>query len=89
MDLGVVIEVSDVTLRTDRTLKQRIYAKARIPVYWLLNLNARTLEVYTLPVGEGAEAKCSVRVDYTAEQSVPLVLDGREIAQISVGELLP
>ncbi|MDX2140024.1 MAG: Uma2 family endonuclease, partial [Chloroflexota bacterium] len=36
MDLGVVIEVSDVTLRTDRTLKQRIYAKARIPVYWLL-----------------------------------------------------
>jgi Uma2 family endonuclease len=88
-EVALVVEVSDVTLRTDRTIKQRIYAKARIPIYWLLNLNARTLEVYTQPIGEGMDAKYSVRVDYTAAQSVPLMLDGREIAQIQLADLLP
>jgi Uma2 family endonuclease len=88
-EVALVIEVADVTLRTDRTIKQRINAKARIPVYWLLNLNARTLEVYTQPVGEGAEAKYNLRVDYTDTQSVPLIVDGRELATIALSTILP
>ncbi len=44
-----VIEVSDSTLRKDRTVKAAIYAEAGIEDYWILNLNDRVLEVYRQP----------------------------------------
>ncbi|MBM3740537.1 MAG: Uma2 family endonuclease [Acidobacteria bacterium] len=34
-DTGLVIEVSDATLRRDRGLKGHIYASAGIPHYWI------------------------------------------------------
>ena len=46
-DVVLVIEVSDATLERDRTIKQRIYARAGIAIYWILNLRDRQLEVYT------------------------------------------
>jgi len=50
--VALVIEVSDATLERDRTIKQRIYARAGIPIYWILNLRDRQLEVYTEPLYE-------------------------------------
>ncbi len=47
-----VMEISDVTLRFDRGDKLRIYASAGIPVYWVLDLNGRTLHVYAEPAGD-------------------------------------
>lgn len=44
-----VIEVSDSTLRKDRTAKAAIYAEAGIADYWILNLNDRVLEIYRQP----------------------------------------
>jgi Uma2 family endonuclease len=32
----LVIEVADSSLRRDRTLKKRIYARAALPVYWIV-----------------------------------------------------
>ncbi len=46
----LVVEVSDSTLRFDRTTKDALYASARIPEYWILDVNARTLEVRRDPV---------------------------------------
>src|SRR5262245_56988897 len=34
----LAIEVADNSLRRDRTVKKRIYAAARIPSYWIINL---------------------------------------------------
>jgi Uma2 family endonuclease len=47
----LVIEVSDSTLRLDRR-KAALYALAGVPEYWIVNLRARTVEVYTSPDGE-------------------------------------
>jgi Uma2 family endonuclease len=53
----LVIEVSDTTLKKDRS-KAAIYARARIGEYWIVNLGARTVEVYTSPDGDRyAEAR--------------------------------
>jgi Uma2 family endonuclease len=53
----LVIEVSDTTLRKDRR-KAAIYASAGIGEYWIVNLGARTVEVYTSPEGDRyAEAR--------------------------------
>jgi Uma2 family endonuclease len=44
----LVIEVSETTLRTDRR-KAALYASAGIGEYWIVNLGARSVEVYTSP----------------------------------------
>ena len=44
-DVALIIEVADTTLQRDRVLKQRIYAAAGIPVYWIVNLLDNQLEV--------------------------------------------
>ncbi len=83
----LVIEVSDSSLRRDRTLKQGIYAAAGIPIYWILNLNDRVLEVYTNPLAN--EKRYAEQTIYTIHDLVPLLIDGKELAQLAVKNLLP
>src|SRR6266496_899336 len=45
-DVLLVIEVADTSLRYDRTVKLRVYARAGIPKYWIVDANAETLEIY-------------------------------------------
>lgn len=45
----LIIEVSDSTLRYDRTVKVGLYAQNKIQEYWILNLKNRCLEVYRQP----------------------------------------
>lgn len=45
----LVIEVADSSLEYDRTVKLSLYAEAKIPTYWLFNVNDRTLEAYSEP----------------------------------------
>lgn len=82
-DLELVIEVSSSTLERDRTLKQRIYTKAGISTYWILNLEDRQLEVYTQPT-ESRYEQCQV---ITETESVSVNLRGKETL-IAVGSLL-
>jgi Uma2 family endonuclease len=49
-DVVFLIEVSDSTLTYDRTKKARLYAKASIPEYWIINLVGNQLEVYQNPI---------------------------------------
>lgn len=87
-DVVLVVEVADTTLAEDRGRKARIYARARVPVYWVVNLIDSQVEVYTLPRAGRAPAYRS-REDFRAGDRVPLVLDGRELARLPVRELLP
>jgi Uma2 family endonuclease len=48
-DVLWLIEVSDATLETDRTVKLPIYAACGIPEYWIHDVNTGQLEVYTDP----------------------------------------
>lgn len=88
-DVGVVIEVADTSLARDRHDKSRIYAHAAIPVYWLVNLLDRRIEVFGQPAGAEAEAGYHASRHYTSCGAVPLVLDGSAVANIAAAELLP
>src|SRR5262249_37773746 len=81
-DMRLVVEVADTTLRRDRTIKQRVYARARVPVYWIVNLIDRCVEVYTDPTGPRGEPRYRQRQDYGPNDAVPLILDGKEIDRI-------
>jgi Uma2 family endonuclease len=46
----LVVEVADSSLRFDRDEKGSLYARARVPEYWIVNLVAHLVEVYRDPV---------------------------------------
>jgi hypothetical protein len=89
VDIGVLIEVADTTLATDRTDKGRLYARASIAVYWIINLVDRQVEVYTDPTGPDPNPSYRQHHVYDLQAAVPLVLDGQEHGTIPVRELLP
>lgn len=88
-DCGLVVEVSDSTLPGDRTDKGRMYARAGIGCYWIVNLPDRQVEVYTSPSGPTAAPAYARRQDYRVGDLVPFELEGRVIASLPVQEMLP
>ena len=88
-DIGLVVEVSDCSLRLDRDGKGPIYARAGIPVYWLVNIPDARIEVYTLPSGPTADPAYGSRQDFAATDAVTLTLDGQPAATLAVSDILP
>jgi Uma2 family endonuclease len=46
---ALIVEVADSSLRTDRRFKAGLYARARLPEYWIVNLVDAVLEVHRDP----------------------------------------
>ena len=86
-DAALVIEVADTIYSIDR--RRITYAAARVPVYWIVNLNEKRLEVFSNPVGEGNEASFASAQVLGPDEEGALVLDGAEVARFSVREILP
>ena len=84
-EIGLVVEVADSSLRRDRGIKKRIYASAGIPVYWLIDLTSRTVEVYTGPQG----SDYTVRQALEPSQELLFSLDGQLLGQVAVSQILP
>ncbi|HEY3963160.1 MAG TPA: Uma2 family endonuclease [Planctomycetaceae bacterium] len=88
-DIGLLIEVAESSLIQDREDKARIYARAGIPTYWIINLVDARIEVFNDPTGSEGQPAYRGRAIYTHEELVTLVLDGTEIARIPAKDLLP
>ena len=88
-DVGMLAEVSDSSLDRDRIDKGRIYARARIPIYWIINLIDRQVEVYTDPSGPTATPAYAKRQIFKVGDAVPVVLDSALVGSIPVAELMP
>lgn len=88
-DVALVVEVAEATLQRDRTFKNRLYARARIPVYWIVNLLDNQVEVYSDPSGPVEQPDYRQRQEYRLPDVVPVVIEGIEVGHIAVRELLP
>jgi Putative restriction endonuclease len=86
-DLAMVVEVAVSSVSEDRQMVD-VYGPAGIPVYWILNLKARQVEVYTLLKRPGVFRYGKPRV-FKAGQSVPVVIEGVAVGQIAVADILP
>jgi Uma2 family endonuclease len=84
-DIALLVEVSDTTLAYDRRAKLGIYAAARVPYYWIINLVDRQVEVYSDPQPDGYQTHQALGPD----DLVSLVIDGQEVGHIAVSDLLP
>lgn len=88
-DVALLVEVADTSYAKDSGPKLRRYATSRIPVYWIVDLNRRLVEVRTRPFGKGKNAgyaRCDI---YQQDDSVPVELDGQEVGRVAVADLLP
>lgn len=88
-DVGLVIEVADSSLLRDQRDKTRIYARATIPCYWIVNLVDRRIEVYTQPTTATSIPAYQMFQTYQRGDDLPLVLDGKPIAMVPADALLP
>jgi Uma2 family endonuclease len=88
-DVATLIEIAESSLSLDRTVKLPAYARAQIPIYWIINLVDQEIEVYSDPAVSGAAASYRNRQIYRRGDAVPLVLDGKQVASIPVDDLLP
>lgn len=84
-DTALIVEVCESSYLKDRKDKYRRYAKAAIPVYWIVNLDRRVIEVYSLPLGRAYRS----RLVFKEGHSVPVVIDGVTVGHIAVADILP
>ena len=79
----LVVEVSDTTLKFDRTRKAALYARANIQEYWIVNLKAREVEVLREPKAGKYGSKIVVK---ESESIAPIAAPE---TSIEVKDLLP
>lgn len=82
-DLVLVAEVSDTTLRFDRTTKAALYARAGIREYWIVDIGGRQVFVHRQPTAEGY----SEITAYGSEEKVATL--ARPNDAVRVTDLLP
>ncbi len=88
-DTGLVVEVSDLSYAYDRSEKWRASAAARIPIYWIVDLDKAQVEVHAEPIGRGKAAHYRLATIFGIDAEVPVVIDGRELGRVVVKEILP
>ncbi len=82
-DIGLLIEVADSSLTDDRE-QAEAYAAAGIPIYWIVNIKERQIEVYADLYSSAYRS----HVNYGPGQSVPVILDGNPVDAIQVDAIL-
>ena len=82
--MGLLVEVSATNVSADRQ-QGNLYGRSDIPVYWIVNLVDRRVEIFTDPGPAGYAS----RTDFPSGQQVPVVIDGRQGSQIAVDDILP
>ena len=88
-DVALVVEVTRSSVAKDRKLA-RVYGRGGIPVYWIVNLPRRRLEVYSHPVPVAPIAGAYPAPTILGEgESVDLTIGGQVVGRIAVADLLP
>jgi Uma2 family endonuclease len=84
-DAAVVVEIGDLSDYWIQQGLRPIYAASGMPVYWIINLVDRQLEVYSEP--EGREYRRSQV--FSLEQYVPVIIAGVEVGRVRVADFMP
>jgi Uma2 family endonuclease len=88
-EVALVVEIADASLNRDCQGKQRLYARAGIPVYWIVNLVSRQVEVYSDPTGPVEEPSYRDVQYLRSGDRVTVILDAHEVAHLEVDSILP
>ena len=78
------MEVSVSTHKLDRGSKAKLYARAGVPVYWVVDVPARSVEVYSHPQ-QGGYRDCEVYVRGALVPSPAPGVDGLDLVALFAG----
>lgn len=87
-DAALIIEVANSTLKDDRFFKGRVYSRANVREYWIVNLIDKQIEVYTQPSGDVKDPAFADRKDFKFGQQVPLNIPGHPPILLNVSDML-
>lgn len=87
-DIAMVIEVADSWVDRDRQ-KARLYARAGIATYWIVNLPEQHVEVFSAPVEADGEPRYSTQSTYGVAEELSIAIDEEECGRLQVSDLLP
>lgn len=87
-EIVLVVEVADSSLDQDAGDKLEVYARNRIPQYWIVNLIESQIEVHTQPRG-GVRPTYHSRVLFTPGETIPVALGRKAIGKLKVADALP
>ena len=62
-DIQIVVEIADTTLQKDCEVKDKLYAKANIAEYWVVDLRNRQFHVFQQPTQSGYNSHLILRED--------------------------
>ncbi len=85
----MAVEVASSSVARDRGFKRLLYARAGLPIYWIVVLPERVVEVYADPTVGPDVTDYGPPRRFAAGDSVPVVIDGREVGTVAVADLLP
>ncbi len=88
-ETALVVEVASSTYAYDRGEKWRAYASARIPIYWIVNLEKNQIEVYSQPIGRGKNASYYEAATHGIDDVIPVTMSGQQVGRIAVKDVLP
>ncbi|MDE2053010.1 MAG: Uma2 family endonuclease [Gammaproteobacteria bacterium] len=65
-DVLLLVEVSDSTLEFDQGRKRALYAQFAVPEYWVIDVNSRSIQVYSGP----ADGEFRSAVEYRPQDTI-------------------
>jgi Uma2 family endonuclease len=74
-DVLLIIEAAEESLPYDETIKANLYARTRVPEYWIVGVDREWVDVYRTPEGEGyRERRRAGRGETVAPAAFPDVI---------------
>ena len=86
-EIALLVEIADSSLAHDRAGLAR-YAWAGIPCVWIVNLMARTIEVYSGPSGPAINPTYAQRSDHGLGEALTIVINGTHQGRAAVRDFL-
>ncbi|MBI1325170.1 hypothetical protein GC170_18555 [bacterium] len=87
-DVGILIEIAVTSLKSDLSDSLEAYARAGIPVYWVVDVAGRRVFVHSEPAtieNRGQYGKVEI---IGPGGQIPLVLDGEKLAEIPFDSIM-
>ena len=84
----LIAEISGATLRFDRGIKLRSYARNMIKEYWIVNIVKCYVEVYSAPSGPTDQPQYEICERYLPGQRIVVRRGARKIFDVAVSEFL-
>jgi hypothetical protein len=85
LDIAILIEVAETSLDRDRGEKLLAYARSGVPVYGIVNLVDRRIEINTGPTSAGYQNRAIL----SSIEHVPVIIAEKEAGRIAVSDILP